>query len=159
MANLITIEVQAWIMDMYPKPDQSNGSGNGLKSLANGLALPSFWNSDEITQAFKVANRIWKQADIEFTPISVAERSDSVPADEKEMFYYFVNNLSPKKGFGVGFVYDLPEEEGGWGAGRMAVIAGVKMWGASTDFQGSILAHELGHCLLGHTHTDNDSTN
>ena len=40
------------------------------------------------------------------------------------MWIQFVNRLTPPKGIGVAFVYDLPSDEGGWGGGRIAAVAG-----------------------------------
>jgi hypothetical protein len=112
--------------------------------------LPSFWGRDEIDAAFAEANRIWTRgADIEFSPVTVSQRSEAVPADEQGMWIHFVNNLSPRtRGIAVGFVYDLPSDEGGWGGGRIAVIAGVKVWSGIAGFAGNLLAHELGHVLM-----------
>jgi hypothetical protein len=159
--STIRIPVQAWILDLYPaSPLPSRpASGSRLQGLKNGLALPSFWSRQEITEAFAVANRIWSQANIEFTPVTIAERSETVPDDEQNMWIYFVNNLSARKGVAVGFVFDLPSNEGGWGGGRIAVIAGAKAIGAIEGYQGRILAHELGHILLGISHRDDDASN
>jgi hypothetical protein len=152
----ILVSVEAYFLDLYP---QSTGGARGggasssaqtLRSLANGLALPSFWGRDEIDGAFAEANRIWTRgADIEFSPIAISQRSEAVPADEQGMWIHFVNNLSPRtRGIAVGFVYDLPSDEGGWGGGRIAVIAGVKVWSGIAGFAGNLLAHELGHVLM-----------
>lgn len=150
----IFVRVEAYFLDLYPQSGGGSrgGSGSGatLRALANGLALPSFWGRDEIDEAFAEANRIWtREADIEFSPIVIAERSESVPADENGMWIHFVNRLSPRaRGIGVGFVYDLPSDEGGWGGGRVAVIAGIKAWSGIAGFAGNLLAHELGHVLM-----------
>ena len=64
------------------------------------------------------------------------------------MWIQCVNRLTPPKGIGVAFVYDLPSDEGGWGGGRIAAVAGAKAGKALPGFLGSILAHELGHILL-----------
>jgi hypothetical protein len=128
------------------------------------LALPSFWTRHQITQAFDDANAIWKrEADIEFTPVTISERSESVPADEQGMWAHFLNHLTPQtRGVGVGFVYDLPLGEGGWGGGRIAVISGEKVSEGLSGFAGSLLAHELGHVLIDdplHTLANDDPSN
>jgi hypothetical protein len=109
-----------------------------------------FWSRAEVTQAFADANRIWiREAEIEFTPVEISERSEVVPADENGMWIHFVNNLSPRTpGIGVGFVYDLPSQEGGWGGGRIAAISGKKAESGLPGFAGNLLAHELGHVLM-----------
>lgn len=157
----IRIAVQAWILDLFPAaPSPSRRpSGQRLTALTNGLALPSFWSRQEITEAFQLANRIWAQAEIDFAPVVIAERTETVPDDEDGMWIHFVNSLSPQRGVAVGFVFDLPSNEGGWGGGRIALVAGAKSIGAVAGYQGRILAHELGHILLGHNHREDDSSN
>jgi hypothetical protein len=135
-----------------------------LQSLANGLALPSFWTRAEIAQAFADANQVWvREADIEFAPINICERSDTVPDDERNMWIYFINHLTPQAGsVGVGFVYDLPSHEGGWGGGRVALISGRKARSGLAGFAGNLLAHELGHILVddpNHLLARNDTSN
>src|SRR5262249_32494367 len=128
----IRIPTQAWILDLWgaaPSPSRSP-SGQRLTALANGLALPSFWSREEITEAFRGANRVWAQAEIEFAPVTISDRSETVPDDEDSMWIYFVNHLSPRHGVAVGFVFDLPSNEGGWGGGRIALVAGAKSIGA-----------------------------
>lgn len=118
--------------------------------LSLGLAAPSFWTQDEISRAFTEANRIWlREAGIHFFPINISRRSEAVPADEHGMWVHFVNHLPPTgRGIGVGFVYDLPSNEGGWGGGRIAVISGKKVSAGIAGFAGNLLAHELGHVLI-----------
>jgi hypothetical protein len=123
-------------------------SGLQLDALANGLAIPSFWLSSDIKATFSRANKIWSQAAIEFAPIQISARAEVVPADENGMWIHFLNHLRPSAGIAVGFVYDLPSDEGGWGGGRIAVIAEAKADGAIDGYLGSVLAHELGHVLL-----------
>jgi hypothetical protein len=153
----IVVPVTAHTLDLYPASASGTGRGGGaaahevsLRSLEIGLALPSFWAPDEITEAFAEANRIWiREAGIEFSPITVTPRSEAVPANSSAMWAYFINHLSPRgRGVGVGFVYDLPEQEGGWGGGRVVVLAGVKLWSGIAGFAGNTLAHELGHVLI-----------
>jgi hypothetical protein len=154
MANRIRVSVKAYILTLYP---QSGGSarsggavqGQNLRALAIGLAVPSFWSRAEISQAFDEANRIWiREADIEFTPVEISERDEVVPADENGMWIHFVNHLSPgARAIGVGFVYDLPSNEGGWGGGHVAVLSGNKARSGLSGFAGNLLAHELGHVL------------
>jgi hypothetical protein len=168
--NRIFISVEAYFLDLYPQSSGGTAAGGTsssaqtLRPLANGLALPSFWGRDEIDEAFAEANRIWiRGAEIEFSPIAVSQRSEAVPADERGMWIHFVNNLSPRtRGIAVGFVYDLPSDEGGWGGGRIAVIAGVKVWSGIAGFAGNLLAHELGHVLIddpNHVTANNDPSN
>jgi hypothetical protein len=127
------------------------------------LAVPSFWTSHQINQAFDDANTIWRrEADIEFGPVTISERTEAVPADERGLWIHFVNHLTPKRGIGVGFVYDLPSDEGGWGGGRIAVISGEKVAEGLAGFAGNLLAHELGHVLIDdplHTSAQNDPSN
>lgn len=155
--STIRIGVKAIIFDMYP-----GGRGNRppgplrLHSLANGLAMPSFWSPREITDAFTYANQVWSQADIEFRTPTIQRENGCVPADDDNLWIYFVNRFRGP-GVGVYFVYDLPSNEGGWGGGRIAVIAGAKSIGALAGYQGRILAHELGHVLLGDAHRDESS--
>jgi hypothetical protein len=64
------------------------------------------------------------------------------------MWIHFVNHLSPgSRAVGVGFVYDLPSNEGGWGGGHVAVLSGNKARSGLSGFAGNLLAHELGHVL------------
>jgi hypothetical protein len=153
----IVVPVTAYTLDLYPASAAGAGRRGGasahdvsLRALELGLALPSFWAPDEITDAFAEANRIWiREADIEFSPVTVTARSEVVPAGSSDMWAYFINHLSPRgRGVGVGFVYDLPEQEGGWGGGRVVVLAGVKVWSGIAGFAGNTLAHELGHVLI-----------
>lgn len=150
----IKIPVQAYVLDLMPESavkraqQQPPPSGQQLTALANGLALPSYWGEDEITKAFEMANKIWDQAKIVFAPITISRRTESVPADEDEMWFAFVNRLSPKSGIAIAFVFDLPSNEGGWGGGRIGAVSVAKSIGAIDGFQGRILAHELGHILL-----------
>jgi hypothetical protein len=155
MASRIRIPVKAYILALFPQfvsvsPGSASTHGENLRPLANGLAVPSFWSRAEVTQAFADANRIWiREAEIEFTPVEISERSEVVPADENGMWIHFVNNLSPRTpGIGVGFVYDLPSQEGGWGGGRIAAISGKKAESGLPGFAGNLLAHELGHVLM-----------
>jgi hypothetical protein len=71
----------------------------------------------------------------------------------------FVNHLSPRSGIGAAFVFDLPSNEGGWGGGRIVVVAGAKAIGALPGYQGRILAHELGHLLLNTPHHELSPSN
>jgi hypothetical protein len=161
--NKLCVPICAYILNLYPQAANTGSDGlsaarrggQRLRGLSNGLALPSFWSRHEINQAFEDANRVWAQASIEFTPIQISERSEAVPADENGMWIHFLNNLRPStRGIGVGFVYDLPSNEGGWGGGGIAVISGVKARSGLTGFAGSLLAHELGHVLFNtHNHT------
>jgi hypothetical protein len=75
------------------------------------------------------------------------------------MWIALVNQLSPRSGVAAGFVQDLPANEGGWGGGRIAVVAGQKADGALEGYRGRILAHELGHILLGQDHETNSPSN
>jgi hypothetical protein len=167
MSN-IRVAVKAYILALYP--DVSGGGsgsragGQQLRALAIGLAVPSFWSRLEITETFAEANRIWtREANIEFAPVEISERSETVPADEDGMWIHFLNNISPRGGgVGVGFVYDLPSHEGGWGGGRIAVISGQKASSGIAGFAGNLLAHELGHVLIGdpnHTTAQNSPSN
>jgi hypothetical protein len=167
----IVVPVSAYTLDLYPASAAGGGRSGGasagdvsLRSLELGLALPSFWAPDEITDAFAEANRIWiREAEIEFSPVTVKPRSEVVPAGSSDMWAHFINHLSPSgRGVGVGFVYDLPEQEGGWGGGRVAVVAGVKVWSGIAGFAGNTLAHELGHVLINdpnHNSADGNASN
>jgi hypothetical protein len=151
----ITVSIKAYILNLFPNLTGGRGArstGETLRPLSNGLAVPSFWHRDEIQAAFAEANRIWtREADIEFTPVDISERTEVVPPDEHGMWVHFVNNLPPPggRGIGVGFVNDLPSQEGGWGGGRIAVVAGEKARSGLAGFPGNLLAHELGHVLMG----------
>jgi hypothetical protein len=114
-----------------------------------GLAVPAFWRVAEINEAFAVANLVWAQAAIVFRP-TVSERDIVTPADERGMWATFVNQLTPRSGLAVAFVHALPPGEGGWGGGRIAVVARAE--NAIQGFHGHILAHELGHVLLNTPH-------
>lgn len=153
----ISVPVTAYILSLLPQLGRRNrdsnlaeGEGGGLEPLARGLAVPSFWSRWEISDAFVEANRIWsREADIEFSPVNITERSEAVPADDRAMWARFVSRLKPEgRGIGVGFVYDLPASEGGWGGGRVAVISGQKARSGLRNFPGNLLAHELGHVLI-----------
>lgn len=167
----IRIPVKAYKLDLMPQHSQPvsgnripQTQGSYLRSLAMGLAVPSFWTSAEIQQAFTEANSIWiREANIEFSPITISHRTETVPADKRGMWIRFVNRLSPRsRGIGVGFVYDLPAQEGGWGGGRIALISGKKARAGLPGMAGNLLAHELGHVLindvnhrLAHNHPSN----
>lgn len=147
----IRVPIQAYILGLFPQPASGNPRGQRLQALANGLALPSFWTRADITAAFAEANRIWRrEADVEFSPVHVSERTETVPADEHGMWIHFVNHLPQRssRGIGVGFVYDLPSHEGGWGGGRIAIVSGRMTRSGLPGFAGSLLAHELGHVLI-----------
>jgi hypothetical protein len=162
---VIKLAVQAYLLDLYPAsgPKSTDNSDNPrLTSLSNGLALPSFWTKEQINTAFAGANKIWNQARIEFSPVTVVEKDMLVPDDDKGLWRTFVNSLSPGAGaktVGAGFVYDLPGSEGGVGGGRIAVVAWKKAQGAIAGYEASIITHELGHILLGHTHREDDPSN
>jgi len=150
----IRVAVQAYILALFPQSpgrqpprQQTRPRGLRLEALASGLALPSFWTSAEINDAFAIANRIWARAAIEFTPVTISQRAEAVPADEGQMWICFVNRLSPRSGIAVAFVHDLPSNEGGWGGGRIAAVAEAPT-NALAGFSGRILAHELGHVLF-----------
>lgn len=161
MPSRLRVPVKAYILTLYPQSaGASRGGGVGqspnLPALARGLALPSFWSRGEISDTFAEANRIWvREAEIEFTPIEISERDEVVPADENGMWIHFVNHLSPgARAIGVGFVYDLPASEGGWGGGHVAALSGKNARSGLPGFAGNLLAHELGHVLIDDpTHT------
>jgi hypothetical protein len=164
--NTITIAAYAYMVDLLPRDSQSrlrspsprpDPNNPGIKALEDGLALPSFWTVPEIRDAFTLANAKWDQAKISFNLVTVASREEVVPADGDGMWRTLVNRLRPPSGIAVAFVFDLPSDEGGWGGGHHAVIGGAKAIGAITGYQGGILAHELGHILLGIEHDDSPS--
>ena len=155
--NKISVNICAYILALYPNNLRAaEGSrraatpGQRLDSLAHGLALPSFWSREEILSAFVEANRIWgREADIEFNPINVSRRSHTVPAEGNRMWPVFLRHLRPKgRGIGVGFVFDLPGDEGGWGGSRIVVLSGEKARAGLAGNAGNLLAHELGHVLI-----------
>lgn len=140
LAN-IRIPITAYILTVYP-----------ISIRSNKLAMPSFWTQAMINEAFADANRIWAQAKIEFGPIDIVNRDIYVREAESDMWADYVNELSPKRGIGAGFVFDFPGHEGGWGGGRIAIVGKKMAAGARDGFLGGILAHELGHVLIDHTH-------
>lgn len=153
----IKVPVCAYILSLYPQSATGHSGASQtqssrrpqLRALSYGLAVPSFWSRQEIQQVFSDANGIWDQAAIEFTPVTVSTRSESVPADDQGMWIHFGNHLSPSaQGISVGFVYDLPSNEGGWGGGRIALLSGLKARSGLSGFAGGLLAHELGHVLF-----------
>lgn len=137
----IKVPIIAYILDVYPASISSNR-----------LAMPSFWTKQMINEAFAEANRIWAQAKIQFGPIEFQERDIHVRDTDREMWWDFTNELSPKRGIGAGFVYDFPGPEGGIGGGKIALVGQRKGVGARDGFLGGLLAHELGHVLIDHTH-------
>ncbi len=167
----IQVPVNAYILALFPQsisaPPRAPGAPaapSDLEALALGLAVPSFWTRRQITEAFDAANAIWRrEADIEFSPVTISERTESVPANERNMWIHFVNHLTPQgRGIGVGFVYDLPSNEGGWGGGRVAAISGQKAAEGLSGFAGNLLAHELGHVLIDdplHAYANDDPSN
>lgn len=160
----IQISVQAYILDLMPRnfdrlPPRKPGEPERLETLALGLAIPSFWSTTAIDATFVIANKVWKQAKIEFAPITITRRTESVPPDETAMWIHFVNRLTPPKGIGVAFVDELPSDEGGWGGGRIAAVADVDTDKALPGFLGSVLAHELGHILLDTPGHESDVSN
>lgn len=154
--DTIKVAVQAYILGLFPqnfdRPARrqtiTRSQGRELESLANGLAVPSFWSEKEIEDAFVIANKVWGRASIEFTPITISKRKVVVPADEDAMWIAFVNQLSPRKGIAAGFVHDLLSDEGGWGGGKIAIVSGKETDGALPGYAGSVLAHEIGHMLF-----------
>jgi hypothetical protein len=151
--NRINIAVRAHILSLFPQNVRATPSAPSVapgvpqvQALAQGLAVPSFWTISDINDAFAIANRIWAQAVIEFSPVTISQRTIPVPADDNAMWIAFVNQLSPPSGIAVGFVHELPPGEGGWGGGRVAAVRWTE--NAMQGFHGRILAHELGHVLL-----------
>jgi hypothetical protein len=157
----IQVPIEAYILSLLPddpwgknkskekeKDKKAKGPEDELQALANGLALPSFWSNEQIKALFAHANKVWAQAEIEFSPIQISSLTEVVPADASKMWIHFLNHIPPGKGIGAAFVNDLPSNEGGWGGGRIVVIAEEKGVGAVPTFLGSVLAHELGHVLL-----------
>ena len=123
----------------------------GMRALAAGLILVSFWTREQITRAFTQANRIWlREADIRFSPVNVSERTEAVPADDLGMTNRLINRLigPSTPGLAVGFVHDTAGVEAGWGAGRIAVLSSMKARPENGTFAGHLLAHELGHILI-----------
>jgi hypothetical protein len=164
--STITVPVHAYILTLYPGSAQprrapTRSSGQQLVSLAQGLAVPSFWSRSEINGAFAEANRIWgREADIQFSPVDIRERDAAVPADETGMWAYFVNHLTPRsRGIGAAFVHDLPSNEGGWGGGRIVAVSGLKARSGLSGFPGNLLAHELGHVLTNSPHHSSEAGN
>jgi hypothetical protein len=164
--STITVPALAYILALYPASTPSRGgsartSGQQLDSLAQGLAIPSFWSRSEIDSAFAEANRIWgREADIQFSPVDIRERDVVVPADENGMWACFVNQLTPRsRGIGAAFVHDLPSNEGGWGGGRIVAVSGVKARSGLSGFPGNLLAHELGHVLTDSPHHSSEAGN
>ena len=111
--NRIRVPIEAYILGLLPQSmgraqggTRSRQTGQQLQALASGLALPSFWTRSEINQTFAEANRIWiREAEIEFSPITISERSEAVPADENGMWAHFINNLT--KAMGPLFLIDI----------------------------------------------------
>jgi hypothetical protein len=163
--DTIRIPAYAYMLDLLPQnnrgrlqsPPRPDPNNSGIEALDDGLALPSFWSVPEINDAFTLANRVWDQAKIKFDVVSIAPRSEVVPADGNGMWAAFINRLRPPSGVAVAFVFDLPSDEGGWGGGHIAAVAGAKAIGALAGYQGRILAHELGHILLDFSHDDSPS--
>ena len=160
--STLRVPVEAYILGLLPQSNSGRPArGNSLRPLVNGLAVPSFWNRTEINEAFAGANEIWKRgADIEFTPVNISARTECVPADENGMWVHFVQNLRPRgPGIGVGFLYDLPSIDGGWGGGRVVVLSGLKASSGLAGFAGRLLAHELGHVLTSSPAHSTDPSN
>ncbi|HEX3724814.1 MAG TPA: hypothetical protein VHV08_01165, partial [Pirellulales bacterium] len=165
--DTIQLAVQAYILSLTPQPQNAsqdqrpanNPPPQRLQLLADGKAVPSLWTEPQIKSAFVIANQVWSQASIEFVPITISTRCDAVPADEDGMWIYFINHLSPRAGLAVGFVYDLPSDEGGWGGGRIAIVGGAKAKNALENYAGSVLAHELGHVLFNSPEHDPSASN
>ena len=130
-----------------------------LQSLLTAKTLPSSWKAKGIKVAFEDANAIWAKAQIEFEPGEIQKRSLAVPADDDGMWKAFVNMVYVKKGIAASFVFDLPAHEAGWGGGRTAVVSGEKVRKGNDFFPGRVLAHELGHCLLGSGHEEDKRKN
>lgn len=152
----ICIPVNAYKLNLLPMHStivsggrRSEPRGQRLQALENGLAIPSFWSSTEINEAFRVANSIWtREADIEFTPVTIFEQTMRVPSDEHRMWIHFLNNIRhPRGGLGAAFVNELPSSEGGWGGGHIAIVAGQHLGNALPTYAGTVLAHEFGHAL------------
>lgn len=165
--DIIKIAVQAYVLGLFPqnfdRPARPQtiirSQGRELESIANGLAVPSFWSESEIQDAFAIAGKVWARASIEFSPITISKRKVVVPADEDAMWIAFVNQLSPRKGIAVGFVHDLPSDEGGWGGGKIAIVSGKETDGALAGYAGSVLAHEIGHMLFDSPNHEGERSN
>jgi hypothetical protein len=149
----INLAIRAYILSLFPQNIRATPSAPSVapgvpqvRALAQGLAVPSFWTTSDINDALTIANQVWAQADIEFSPVTISQRTITVPADEDGMWIAFVNQISPQSGIAVGFVDELPPSEGGWGGGRIAAVRWTD--NAIQGFHGRILAHELGHVLL-----------
>jgi hypothetical protein len=153
----ISVNICAYILTLYPSSPRASAGSKGTATreqlpglLAKGLALPSFWTNQEILETFVEANRIWiREANIEFKPIRVSERDEVLPADGTRLWPFFLKQLKPPGGgIGVGFVADLPGDEGGWGGVRIVVLSGKKARAGVKGNAGNLLAHELGHVLI-----------
>ena len=155
--ELIQLPTCALILGLMPReiitpPDwqrRSTSRRAAIPALRSGLAQPSFWTEQEIRDGFDVANRIWAQADIEFPLVRVERRWETVPTDQFDMHTELGNRYARMHGCAVvaGFVHGLSPTHGGIAGGRFAVVSDARAAGASEEWRGTIIAHELGHVL------------
>ena len=158
MSNgLIELPTCAYILGLLPReymtpPDwqrRTTDRRGPIAILRSGLAQPSFWTERQIRDGFDVANRIWGRADIRFSLDRVARRSEFVPADAFDLHTELGNRYALLRGSAVyaGFVHALGPNHGGVAGGRLALVADIGARGASDEWRGTIIAHELGHVL------------
>lgn len=158
MSNgLIELPTRAFILGLMPReiitpPDWQRHTTDRRAPVAvlrSGLAQPSFWTEQQIRDGFDVANRIWARADIRFSLDRVERRSEFVPADAFDLHTELGNRYALMRGSAVyaGFVHALGPNHGGVAGGRLALVADVGARGASDEWRGTIIAHELGHVL------------
>lgn len=155
--DLIELPTSAFILGLLPREYITPADWQRHRSerrgpiavLRSGLAQPSFWTERQIRDGFDVANRIWARADIRFSLDRVERRSEFVPADAFDLHTELGNRYALMRGSAVyaGFVHALGRSHGGIAGGRLALVADVGARGASDEWRGTIIAHELGHVL------------
>lgn len=148
---VLKIPVCAYKLTLKPQSAAETQAGRTMPGFKDGATMASGWTDAQITDIFREANAIWMRlADICFGPVTVSDRTETVPYDENNIWYYALNHFAPPSGIGVAvyFVGELIDSDGGWSHGRISLISGKQAKSGSKSFGGGVLAHELGHLLL-----------
>ena len=157
MAGRIDIATAALILSfrpaefMRPRPwltEQERQAGPPV-GMSSTLSMVSWWTADEIRDSFQVANQVWEQANIRFSPVHIERRTERVQNNERTIYVDLTNRLGRvyDRKIVAAFVQSLASNHGGIAGGRLAIVAKRLLTNQSTEMRGVVLAHELGHVL------------